>query len=174
MVSEGVSYVDAYVMAQLVHRMAEEEERAIMEGPMGNQNETKSPYPPTAGYAAGDANPAQGSVSERYYDVRLPASTIRRMAKLSPDADRKLRIQVPEAFSEVVRFTQESNPHSLAGRGVVRVASQPSTTLDVVHQGPQAGVGIYLPGDYIWAIEPYRGPYASFSLASVLTARRLF
>lgn len=184
-------YLDA--VAHIVHQIAAEEDRAIMEGAMDDAK--YRPYPGYGSIGGSQGNPCNKAADLPYalradaaaqnqksqatqkvdteprYTVSLPVSTIRRMAKLSPEADRKLRAQVPQAFSEVVTFDQNTR---VGGDARIRLMQDGLTaaTIDVVSLGPQAGRGLYLPQGYIWDIVPYRGTPGL--KAEVLVARRLF
>lgn len=75
--------------------------------------------------------------SERHFPVNLPEGAIRRLAKLSPEANRKLRQQVPDAF-----------------------LGEPVTGAELLNlvypeiSGAHKGMGLHLASAYSWEIIP--------------------
>jgi hypothetical protein len=96
---------------------------------------------------AQEAGPTQPS--GEYYSVSLPAASIRRLARLSPEADRKLRAQVPQAFI-----------------GPLLEVAQMASVMYPELAGPYNMQGFHLSGLYTWEIVP------NFRGGSTLIARR--
>lgn len=128
---------------------------------MGEEKYVDLPLNSFSGVGSTMTQTSAPNTSGPNYLVSLPGSTIRRMAKLSPEADRKLRDQVPEAFSEVVIWRQTG------GLFPRRIESSDGVLLDVASLGPYTGRGLYLSGRYQWEI--IKNPSG---IGSVLVARR--
>lgn len=89
------------------------------------------------------------------YAPTLTAGLIRRLAAMSPEADKVLRAQVPGAFSEVVDLSYAIAVSIEDGRMYV----EPT--------GPYNGVGLHLDDRYTWEVVP-----APYGLGQTLIARR--
>lgn len=106
----------------------------------------------STGYYQSNSNEA----AEPHYAVRLTRSVIRRLAKLSPEADRKLRAQAPAAFiGDIVPLhSARLNPESLFGVDVCFRASDGRPAVRPEYKGVYEGRGLHLDSRYIWSIEP--------------------
>lgn len=88
--------------------------------------------------------------NERTFSVLMTESLIRRLAKLSPEANRKLRQQVPDAF-----LGEQATGADLLGLIYPEI------------NGAHKGMGLHLPSAYSWEIVPNQ-----HGIGSTLIARK--
>lgn len=97
--------------------------------------------------------PVPGTPAEPIYTIKATGSVIRKLARLSSEANAKLRAACPQAFVGNVVMLAANYYEASIGRVVAHVVGA-GPAITVEQRGPYKGLGLRLDSRYEWAIEP--------------------